>query len=150
LRLVIYPFKRVEAVPLVEVRQQFEIRSSVSHREREDIPGDHEWRRRIEEPGVLDKSSWNSYYPGMKSVVSEKGQVTIPKRLREKLGLRPGQVLEFETKNGVLLGRKALSDKNPVDAVRGVLGRMDVDAELAKMRGKPWNAADDRPRAKRR
>jgi antitoxin PrlF len=86
----------------------------------------------------------------MKSVVSEKGQVTIPKPLRERLGLRPGQVLEFETKNGVLLGRKAPSDKNPVDAVRGVLGRMDVNAELAKMRGKPWNAADDRPRAKRR
>jgi antitoxin PrlF len=73
----------------------------------------------------------------MKSVISEKGQVTIPKPLREKLGLRPGQVLTFETKNGVLLGRKALSDKNPVDAVRGVLGRMDVNAEIDKMRGKP-------------
>jgi antitoxin PrlF len=86
----------------------------------------------------------------MKSVISEKGQVTIPKPLREKLGLRPGQILKFETKNGVLLGRKAVGDQNPVDAVRGVLRRMDVDAELEKMRGKPWNAADDRPRAKRR
>jgi AbrB family looped-hinge helix DNA binding protein len=86
----------------------------------------------------------------MKSVVSEKGQVTIPKPLRDKLGLRPGQVLEFETRDGVLVGRKAAPNANPVDAVRGVLNRMSVDAEIEKMRGRPWNAADDRPRAKRR
>jgi AbrB family looped-hinge helix DNA binding protein len=92
----------------------------------------------------------NSYDIGMKSVVSEKGQVTIPKPLREKLGLRPGQVLEFETRDGVLVGRKAAAHENPVDAVRGVLNRMSVDAEIDTMRGTPWNAADDRPRAKRR
>lgn len=85
----------------------------------------------------------------MKSVISEKGQLAIPEPLREKPGLRPGQILKFETKNGVLLGRKAVGDQHPVDAVRGVLRRMDVDAELEQMRGKPWNAADDRPRAKR-
>ncbi len=98
----------------------------------------------------LDSDGRNSYDVGMKSVVSEKGQVTIPKPLRDKLGLRPGQVLEFETRDGMLVGRKAAADENPVDAVRGVLNRMSVDAEIAKMRGKPWNAADDRPRAKRR
>jgi antitoxin PrlF len=98
----------------------------------------------------LDRCGRNSYHVGMKSVVSEKGQVTIPKPLREKLGLRPGQVLEFETRDGVLVGRKAAAQENPVDAVRGVLNRMSVDAEIVKMRGKPWNAADDRPRAKRR
>ena len=31
----------------------------------------------------------------MKAVVSEKGQVTIPKTLRDRLGIRPGQVLDF-------------------------------------------------------
>ena len=86
----------------------------------------------------------------MKSVVSEKGQVTIPKPLRERLGLRPGQVLEFETRHGVLVGRKTAALENPVDAARGVLNPMSVDAEIERMRGKPWNAADDRPRAKRR
>jgi antitoxin PrlF len=86
----------------------------------------------------------------MKSVVSEKGQVTIPKPLRDKLGLRPGQVLEFETRDGVLVGRKAAPNANPVDAVRGVLSRMSVDAEIEKMRGRTWNAADDRLRANRR
>ena len=29
----------------------------------------------------------------MKARVSEKGQVTIPKKLRERLGIRPGEVL---------------------------------------------------------
>jgi AbrB family looped-hinge helix DNA binding protein len=37
----------------------------------------------------------------MKSTVSEKGQVTIPKPLREKLGIRAGQVLDFETRDGM-------------------------------------------------
>jgi len=98
----------------------------------------------------LDRGGRNPYHVGMKSVVSEKGQVTIPKPLRDKLGLRAGQVLEFETRDGLLVGRKAAPNANPVDAVRGVLNRMSVDAEIEKMRGRPWNAADDRPRAKRR
>ena len=88
----------------------------------------------------------------MKSTVSEKGQVTIPKPLREKLGIRAGQVLDFETRDGMLVGRKATPVKSGVDAVFGILGRanVDVDAELEKMRGKPWNPEDDAPRAKRR
>jgi antitoxin PrlF len=42
----------------------------------------------------------------MNAVVSEKGQVTIPKALREKLGLSPGTVVEFEAEQGQLVGRK--------------------------------------------
>jgi antitoxin PrlF len=86
----------------------------------------------------------------MKSVVSEKGQVTIPKPLREKLGLRAGVVLDFAAQQGMLVGRKAVGPKNPVDAVTGILPPMDVDAEIEKMRGKAWNPHDDLPRAKRR
>ena len=33
----------------------------------------------------------------MKTKVSEKGQITIPKAVRLKLGLRPGTVLEAST-----------------------------------------------------
>jgi AbrB family looped-hinge helix DNA binding protein len=86
----------------------------------------------------------------MKSTVSEKGQVTIPKPLREKLGLRPGQVIEFATRGGLLVGRKAAGSVNPVDAVTGILPPMDVDGEITRMRGKPWNPEDDAPHAKRR
>jgi antitoxin PrlF len=85
----------------------------------------------------------------MKSTVSEKGQVTIPKALREKLGLRPGQTLEFESKKGLLVGRKVTGKRDAVEAVFGILGRGDVDAELERMRGKAWNPAEDKPRANR-
>ena len=45
----------------------------------------------------------------MNTVLSEKGQVTIPKPVREKLGLLPGAVLEFAAENGKLVGRKKVS-----------------------------------------
>ena len=48
----------------------------------------------------------NSYFKSMNSTVSEKGQVTIPKKLRNQLGLKPGVVIEFESIQGKLVGVK--------------------------------------------
>lgn len=42
----------------------------------------------------------------MKAVVSEKGQVTIPKACRDRLGLKPGSVLDFEARDGKLVAVK--------------------------------------------
>ncbi|MGI8966203.1 MAG: AbrB/MazE/SpoVT family DNA-binding domain-containing protein [Limisphaerales bacterium] len=42
----------------------------------------------------------------MNAIVSEKGQVTIPKEIRTRLALDPGTVLEFTTENGRLVARK--------------------------------------------
>jgi antitoxin PrlF len=42
----------------------------------------------------------------MKAIVSEKGQVTIPKACRNRLGLHPGSVLDFETRDGKLVAVK--------------------------------------------
>lgn len=56
----------------------------------------------------------------MKSVVSEKGQVTIPKALRDRLGLAAGEVLDFVEDAGRLVGTK-LTERDRVDTVRGVL-----------------------------
>jgi AbrB family looped-hinge helix DNA binding protein len=56
----------------------------------------------------------------MSSTVSEKGQVTIPKVVRDRLGIRPGQVLEFEADEGRLVARKSIAD-DPVAAVSGIL-----------------------------
>ncbi|MBV9729812.1 MAG: AbrB/MazE/SpoVT family DNA-binding domain-containing protein [Pseudonocardiales bacterium] len=39
-------------------------------------------------------------------MVSEKGQVTIPKQLRDRLGIQPGEVLEFEEDGGRLIAVK--------------------------------------------
>ncbi len=42
----------------------------------------------------------------MKAIVSEKGQVTIPKGVRDTLGIRKGTVLEFEAVGGKLVAVK--------------------------------------------
>ena len=42
----------------------------------------------------------------MTAIVSEKGQVTIPKAVRDKLGLKPGTVLNFNALNGKIVGTK--------------------------------------------
>jgi len=70
----------------------------------------------------------------MKAVVAERGQVTIPKALRDKLGIRPGTTLEFAASNGTLVVRKAETD--PVSIVFGCLGRrVDSDKFIRKIRG---------------
>ncbi len=56
----------------------------------------------------------------MNSVVSEKGQVTIPKPLRESLGIRPGEVLQFTEEHGRLVAEK-VRPRDPLDEVYGLL-----------------------------
>ncbi len=72
----------------------------------------------------------------MKTKVTSKGQVTIPKELRRRLGIRKGTVLEFRVEGGVLIAVK-LGDRDPVDAVYGLLrdGRNSEDV-LADLRGR--------------
>jgi AbrB family looped-hinge helix DNA binding protein len=48
----------------------------------------------------------------VKSVVSEKGQVVIPKTLREKMGIASGTVLDFTVHQGRLIAVKK-DDVNP-------------------------------------
>jgi len=42
----------------------------------------------------------------VKAILSQKGQVTIPKSCRDKLGLKTGTVLDFEAVDGTLVARK--------------------------------------------
>jgi looped-hinge helix DNA binding domain, AbrB family len=71
----------------------------------------------------------------MKATVSEKGQVTIPKKLRERLGVKAGDVLEFEEEAGRLVARKALP-VDPIEAVRGILDDpRPVDELMIELRG---------------
>jgi antitoxin PrlF len=64
----------------------------------------------------------------MKSVVSEKGQVTIPKPVRERLGLKPGTVIVFEASEGRLVGTKAIAS-DPFTKWRG-RGRLPVTGSV--------------------
>lgn len=45
----------------------------------------------------------------MNAILSEKGQITIPKAIRDKLGLTPGAVLHFDAIKGQLVGRKKIA-----------------------------------------
>ena len=72
----------------------------------------------------------------MKAIVSQKGQVTIPKKLRDRLALRPGTVLQFREERGRLVGVKASVVEDPVLAVTGIVPRREpVDAYLDVVRG---------------
>jgi len=73
----------------------------------------------------------------MRTTVSEKGQVTIPKALRDRLGLEPGQVLDFQEDNGRLVATKQQS-QDPVSSVYGILrlGRRTDDV-MRELRGAP-------------
>jgi antitoxin PrlF len=72
----------------------------------------------------------------MKARVTDRGQVTIPKLLRERLGLKPGTILEFSEEHGRLIAIKRGSD-DPVGEVYGCLGkRIDMDAVVAELRGR--------------
>ena len=72
----------------------------------------------------------------MKARVGKRGQVTIPKRLRESLGVKPGTVLEFSEERGRLIAVKA----DGIDPVGEVLGclfkRLNTDAVMSELRGR--------------
>ena len=69
----------------------------------------------------------------MKAKLTSKGQVTVPKSCRDKLGLKTGTMLDFEAVNGVLIARQDVFDKW---RGRGKLpAGLDVDGFLKLVRG---------------
>jgi len=73
----------------------------------------------------------------MKAVVAERGQVTIPKRLRERLGIRPGTVLEFREEADRLVAEKA-ETADALDRWYGSLGqKRRTDDVIRSLRGEP-------------
>ena len=71
----------------------------------------------------------------MNSTVGQRGQVTVPKKLRDRLGIRPGVVVEFEeTKGGILLRKKL--PEGPMDAVYGIVAcDRSTDDLMVELRG---------------
>ncbi|MFK5923776.1 MAG: AbrB/MazE/SpoVT family DNA-binding domain-containing protein [Verrucomicrobiota bacterium] len=47
----------------------------------------------------------------MTAIISEKGQITIPKKIRDNLGLTSGVVVDFEISEEKLVGKK-VSEQN--------------------------------------
>lgn len=71
----------------------------------------------------------------MKATVGERGQVTIPKAIRDRLGLTAGMVLEIREENGVIMAEK-FSTEDPITKAWGCL-KLDksTDEILADLRG---------------
>jgi AbrB family looped-hinge helix DNA binding protein len=44
---------------------------------------------------ILDAPTFYSYIASMKALVTSKGQVTIPKELRDRFGIEPGAQVDF-------------------------------------------------------
>jgi antitoxin PrlF len=74
----------------------------------------------------------------MKTTVSEKGQITIPKNLRLRLGLRKGQVLEVREEEGKLVMTKTTST-DPFQKYYGVLDLgLTTDEIMTQLRGEKF------------
>jgi antitoxin PrlF len=72
-----------------------------------------------------------------KAKITSKGQLTVPKRVRERLGVGPGDVLEFVEEEGVFILRKRVR-KSPFDRFVGSLRHLegrDPDEVVRDMRG---------------
>ena len=70
--------------------------------------------------------------------ITSKGQVTIPKDVRERLGLRPGDEIEFvEDRRGFRVHKRVPA--SPFEQYRGYLKHLagrDSDALVEQMRGR--------------
>ena len=73
----------------------------------------------------------------VKTRITSKGQVTVPKNVRERLGLRPGDELEFTEEDGVFRLRKRV-DPDVFKKYRGYLKDLsgqNSDELVQEMRG---------------
>ena len=74
----------------------------------------------------------------MSTKLTSKGQVTIPKAVREHLGLRPGDEIEFVEQDGSFRVEKRLP-VSPFEKYRGYLKHLtgrDPDELVEQMRGR--------------
>jgi AbrB family looped-hinge helix DNA binding protein len=80
--------------------------------------------------------------------LTSKGQVTVPKPVRDHLGIKPGSAVEFAlADDGRVVLTKAKGKKKPPSRfarVRGTAtGKMTTDEIMALTRGDDWRAVDN-------
>lgn len=74
------------------------------------------------------------------SVVTSKGQITVPQEIRERLGLKKGDRVEFVAQKSRTLVRRAATKENPFAKYIGALpafpgGRKEINAWVRDLRG---------------
>ncbi len=79
----------------------------------------------------------------MSTTVTSKGQVTIPKAVRDRLNIKPGNAVDFElAPDGrvvlVKAGRKTSAPQSRFERIRGTATvKMTTDEIMSLMRGDP-------------
>lgn len=69
--------------------------------------------------------------------ISERGQITIPKSIRDRFGLQKDVEVEIVATNTGILLRKRSRAEHPVDKVVGILNRpSDTNSYIDKVRGR--------------
>ncbi len=93
---------------------------------------------------LLDLLTRSHYNSTMKATLTSKGQLTIPKAIRRRLGLKPGQVLEFDESTPYLLAVPVFDEQAMRALVGCTSGRMakTTDEWLDETRGP---AVDEEP-----
>jgi AbrB family looped-hinge helix DNA binding protein len=96
----------------------------------------------------------------MKSTISAKGQITVPKGVRERYALLPGTEVEFELRDDGALLRKRRGDRHPIwDAIGSLKDSWrwpkgvphTVDAYIDYVRGGSYEElSGKKPRRRRR
>ena len=69
--------------------------------------------------------------------IGERGQITIPKDLRERYGLFPSIEVEFIPEDGGVMIQKKTKHASPVKQVYGILGKKEkTDDYIEAIRGR--------------
>ena len=74
--------------------------------------------------------------------ISERGQITIPKHLRERFGMNQNVEVEITLTDQGLLIQKRTAAMHPIDRVYGILGKdalgedVSVDDYIEEIRGR--------------
>ena len=69
--------------------------------------------------------------------ISERGQITIPKRFRHRYGMNKDVEVEITPTEHGLLIQKRTAAKHPVERVSGILdGAIDIDQYIEEIRGR--------------
>ena len=69
--------------------------------------------------------------------IGERGQITIPKELREKYGFLPSIEIEFVPEKGGVKIQKKAKHTSPVKEIYGILGKKErTDDYIEEIRGR--------------